>query len=311
MEALTDTPLSLWIGFTVLVAVVIAIDLGIGQRRAHAPSMKEAATWTMAWVSSALLFNYGIYRELGSQRALEFLTGYIIEYSLSVDNLFVFIMIFSFFGVAPDAQPRLLKWGILGAVILRAIFVALGAVLLHHFHWMIYVFGVFLVFTGVKMLQHSDEEVHPDKNPLVKLTCRLLPVHSHYDGAHFFTKVEGRRMATPLLVALVAVESTDVVFALDSIPAIYGITSDPFIVYTSNIFAIMGLRALFFLLAGAMALFRHLKTGVAAVLIFVGTKMAIDGFYHISIHVSLGVIFTILALSILISLRERPAASAP
>ncbi|MEK8023826.1 MAG: TerC family protein, partial [Candidatus Hydrogenedentota bacterium] len=250
----------------------------------------------------ALIFNYWLYRTAGREKALEFLTGYIIEYSLSVDNLFVFIMIFTFFGVGPDAQPRLLKWGIIGAVVLRAIFVALGAALLHHFHWMIYVFGAFLVFTGFKMMGHGEEEVHPNDNPLVKLTCRLIPVKTDYDGVRFFSVMNGKRVATPLLVALVAIESTDVVFALDSIPAIYGITSDPFIVYTSNIFAIMGLRALFFLLAGAMGIFQYLKMGVAIVLIFVGGKMVAASIYEIGINVSLAVVFGILGLSILASI---------
>ncbi len=299
MDALAQTPLSLWIGFTALFLVLIAIDLGIGQRRAHAPSLKEAGAWSAAWILAALLFNYGIYVVEGPAKALEFLTGYLIEKSLSVDNLFVFIMLFTFFGVERDVQPRLLKWGIVGAVVLRAIFVAVGAALLHEFHWMIYVFGLFLVFTGFKMMAHDEEEqVHPERNPLVRLTCRLLPVHSSFDGPHFFTRVNGKLMATPLLVALVAVESTDVIFALDSIPAIFGITSDPFIVYTSNIFAIMGLRALYFLLAGVMGMFRFLKTGVALVLIFVGVKMTIEGWFPIGIGWSLGVVVAILGLSV-------------
>lgn len=302
---------TLWFGFSALVLIVITIDLGLGQRKAHAPSMKEAAFWTAVWISVAMAFNFWLYRVAGSVKAMEFLTGYIIEYSLSVDNLFVFIMIFSFFGVLPEAQPRLLKWGIIGAVILRALFVLAGATLLHHFHWMIYVFGVFLVFTGIKMVSHGEEKIHPEKNPLVKLMCRIFPVKSDYEGTHFFTVMNGKRAATPLLVALVAIESTDVVFAVDSIPAIYGITSDPFIVYTSNIFAIMGLRSLFFLLAGAMGIFHYLKLGVAIVLVFVGIKMTIAGFYPIGINASLATVFGILTLSILASLvknrRERAA----
>lgn len=302
MAILGSTPPILWIAFTLLIGFVIAIDLGVGQRRAHAPSMKEAAVWSVVWIAAALAFNAFIWDVMGPQKALEFLTGYLIEKSLSVDNLFVFIMIFSFFGVAPDAQPRLLKWGILGAVILRAIFVLVGAALLARFHWMIYVFGAFLVFTGIQMMRHDENEsVHPERNPLVKLTCRLLPVHSAFDNAHFFTRVDGKLMATPLLVALVAVESTDVIFALDSIPAIFGITQDPFIVYTSNIFAILGLRALFFLLAGMMGMFRFLKAGVAIVLVFVGVKMTIMGWIHIPIGWSLGVVGSILALSVALS----------
>lgn len=301
-----------WIAFIALAGTMVAVDLGIGQRRAHRPSMREAALWTALWVGAALLFNAGLYLRSGRREALEFFTGYLIEYSLSVDNLFVFVMIFRFFGVAPDAQPRLLKWGILGAVLMRGLFVALGAAVLHHVHATIYVFGLFLVYTGIKMAVHDSVEVHPDRNLMVRLCRRLFPVAGAYDGARFFTRVDGRRAATPLFVALVAVESTDVLFAVDSIPAIFAITTDPFIVFTSNIFAVLGLRALYFLLAGALDRFGYLKYGISAVLVFVGAKMLAGAFdLDVPIEASLAVVVALLAGSIAPSVLRppRPAGS--
>jgi len=297
---------SLWIGFTVFVLAMLALDLGVFHRKAHEVSVKEALTWTGVWVSLALVFNVGVYFWFGSERALEFLTGYVIEKALSVDNIFVFIVVFSAFAVPAKLQHRVLFWGILGALVMRAIFIVVGAALLHRFHWVIYIFGAFLVFTGVKLLLQRGEEVHPERNPLFRLFRRLVPSVSDYrEGA--FTVVEGgKRYATPLLLVLVAIEITDLVFAVDSIPAIFAITNDPFIVFTSNIFAILGLRALYFALAGVMQKFHYLKVGLSLVLVFVGAKMLLAGVYKIPIWASLGMIVGLLGGSIVASLLRPP-----
>jgi len=297
---------SLWIGFTVFVLAMLALDLGVFHRKAHEVSVKEALTWTGVWVSLALVFNVGVYFWFGSERALEFLTGYVLEKALSVDNIFVFIVVFSAFAVPAKLQHRVLFWGILGALVMRAIFIVVGAALLHRFHWVIYIFGAFLVFTGVKLLLQRGEEVHPERNPLFRLFRRLVPSVSDYrEGA--FTVVEGgKRYATPLLLVLVAIEITDLVFAVDSIPAIFAITNDPFIVFTSNIFAILGLRALYFALAGVMQKFHYLKVGLSLVLVFVGAKMLLAGVYKIPIWASLGIIVGLLGGSIVASLLRPP-----
>lgn len=284
---------------------MLALDLGVFHRKAHAVSVREALAWSCVWIFLALLFGLGVYFVRGGEKALEFLTGYVIEWSLSVDNLFVFLVIFSYFAVPPIYQHRVLFWGILGALVMRAIFIAVGAALLSAFHWMIYVFGGFLVFTGITLLFAGDEKIEPEKNPAVRLLRRFMPITAEYHGQRFFVRINGRRWATPLLLVLVVVETTDVIFAVDSIPAIFAITLDPFIVYTSNVFAILGLRALFFLLAGIMEMFRYLKVGLAFVLCFVGVKMVIVDFYKIPIGISLGVVAGILALSILASLIRR------
>jgi tellurite resistance protein TerC len=303
------TPL-LWIGFTAFVLVMLALDLGVFHRRAHAVSHREALFWVFVWVSLAIVFNVGVFLYFGSQRGLEFLTGYLIEYSLSVDNIFVFVLVFRYFAVPADSQHRALFWGILGALVMRAVFILLGAVLIQNFNWIIYVFGAFLVFTGIKMLGGKDVEVHPERNPVVHLFHRFIPVTREYHGAKLFVRQEGRRLATPLLLVLFVVEGTDLVFAVDSIPAIFGVTQDPFIVYTSNIFAILGLRSLYFLLAAAMTQFHYLKVGLGAVLAFVGAKMLISGFFHIPIAASLGVVAALLGGSVIASLL-RPAPASP
>lgn len=300
--------LFLWIVFNVFVLGMLALDLGVFHRKAHAVSLKEALVWCCVWVSLALTFNAGIYIWSGPEKALEFLTGYLIEYSLSVDNVFVFVIIFSYFAVPAAYQHRVLFWGILGALVMRAIFIALGAALLTAFHWMIYVFGGFLIITGIKLLLTGDHKLDPEKNPAVRLVRRVMRVTHEYHGQRFFLRINGHLWVTPLFLVLVVIESTDVIFAMDSIPAIFGITLDPFIVYTSNVFAILGLRALYFLLAGIMDMFRYLKVGLSLVLCFVGAKMMIVDFYKIPIGLSLGVVAGILGVSIVASLVGPPKA---
>jgi tellurite resistance protein TerC len=292
----------LWIFFNLFVLAMLAVDLGIFHRHAHKVTLREALAWSLVWVFLALLFNTGIYHFWGTEKALEFLAGYLIEKSLSVDNIFVFLMIFSYFAVPDVYQHRVLFWGILGALIMRAIFIAVGATLLERFHWTIYIFGGFLIFTGIRMLLAGEEKLHPENNPAVRLLRSLMPVTKDYHGQSFFTRLDGKIYATPLMLVLVVVETTDLLFAVDSIPAIFAVTSDPFIVYTSNVFAILGLRALYFMLAGIMDLFRYLKIGLSLVLIFVGIKMMLIEIYEIPIYVSLAVVAGIMALSILASL---------
>jgi tellurite resistance protein TerC len=293
-----------WIGFNAFVLLMLAIDLGIFNREAHDVSIREAAAWVTVWVSLAFLFNVFLFFEIGRARALEFTTGYLIELSLSVDNIFVFLVIFQYFAVPSKTRHRVLFWGILGALIMRATMIFAGVLLLRRFEWLIYVFGAFLIYTGYKMFKHGDEQIHPEHNPVLRLVRRLVPMTRDYDGPRFFTRQNGKKLATPLLAVLVMIETTDVVFALDSIPAIFAITRDPLIVYTSNIFAILGLRSMFFLLAGVMDRFIYLKTGLAIVLAFVGTKMVISDLYHIPIGISLAVVALVLLTSILASLRK-------
>ena len=307
-----EGPIWLWIGFNVFVLAMLAVDLGVFHRKSHTVSGKEALTWSLVWITLSLIFNAVIYfywdrmmpesSYTNHEAALAFLTGYLIEKSLSVDNIFVFILIFSFFAVPAQYQHRVLFWGILGALLMRGALIAVGAVLLEQFHWIIYVFGAFLIFTGIRMWTHQSEEVHPDKNPVVKFFRRFMPVTETFERDKFFVRRAGKLMATPLFLILLVVESTDLVFAVDSIPAIFAVTHDPFIVYTSNVFAILGLRALYFLLADVMDKFEYLKYGLAAVLTFVGTKMVIVDFYKIPIGISLGVVAGILILSVLASL---------
>jgi len=296
----------LWIGFTVFVLAMLALDLGVFHRKAHEVGVREALIWTGVWISLALVFNVGVYFWFGSERALEFLTGYVIEKALSVDNIFVFIVVFSAFAVPTKLQHRVLFWGILGALVMRAIFIVIGAALLHRFHWVIYIFGAFLVFTGIKLLLQRHAEVHPERNPLFRLFRRFVPSVSDYREGHFTVVEGGKRYATPLLLVLVAIEVTDLVFAVDSIPAIFAITTDPFIVFTSNIFAILGLRALYFALAGIMGKFHYLKVGLSLVLVFVGAKMLVAGFYKIPIWASLGIIVALLGGSMVASLLRPP-----
>jgi tellurite resistance protein TerC len=307
-----DSQVFLWVVFNIFVLGILAVDLLVLHRKAHTVSLREALGWSCVWVSLALAFGVGIYFFQGGEKALEFLTGYVIEWSLSVDNLFVFLVIFSYFSVPPIYQHRVLFWGILGALVLRALFIATGTALLANFHWMIYVFGAFLIFTGIKLLFVGEEKIEPEKNPAVRLVRRFIKITPEYQGQRFFVRKDGKLWATPLFLVLVVVETTDVIFAIDSIPAIFGITLDPFIVYTSNVFAILGLRALFFLLAGVMEMFRYLRVGLSFVLCFVGLKMLIAEFYKIPIGISLGVVGGILMISILASmLKQRQEERAP
>jgi tellurite resistance protein TerC len=293
----------LWIGFNVFVLFMLALDLGVFHRKAHVVTFKESIAWTVVWVSLALLFNLGVAHYMGDQKGLEFFTGYVIEKSLSVDNVFVFVLLFSYFSVPPLYQHKLLFWGVLGALAMRGIMIFLGAALIERFAWTIYVFGAFLILTGIKMIVKREEEIHPERNPLVCWFKKLMPVTNDYRGDKFFVRESGIRMATPLFVVLLLVEFSDLIFAVDSIPAIFAVTKDPFIVYTSNVFAILGLRSLYFALAGVMEKFHFLKIGLGVVLSFVGVKMLLGHTaWKIDTHVSLGVIVVVLATSIIVSL---------
>jgi tellurite resistance protein TerC len=292
--------------FTLFVLALLALDLGVFHRRAHRVSLGEATAWSVFWILLSLSFNLGLYFWRGRQPALEFLTGYILEKSLSMDNVFVFAVIFGYMAVSAEFQHKVLFWGIVGALVMRAAFIGTGVVLIARFHWVLYVFGFFLVITGVKLLREKQVEIQPERNPVVRLARRFLPVTQSYEGAAFFVRHEGRVRATPLLLVLLLVETTDVLFAVDSIPAIFAVTLDPFIVYTSNVCAILGLRALYFVLAGAIPRFRYLRAGLAVVLTFVGVKMLIV-FFDVKIPVgfSLGVICLVLLVAILASLRAE------
>ena len=299
---MTDT-LWLWIGFNLFVLAMLALDLGVFHKKAHVVTVRESITWTIVWVSLAMVFNFGVYHYMGPQKGLEFFTGYVIEKSLSVDNVFVFALLFSYFAVPALYQHKVLFWGILGALIMRAIMIFLGAALIERFTWIIYIFGAFLILTGIKMIVKREEEIHPEKNPLVRWFKKLMPVTSDYRGDRFFVRENGIRMATPLFVVLLMVEFSDLIFAVDSIPAIFAVTKDPFIVYTSNVFAILGLRSLYFALAGVMDKFHYLKIGLGVVLTFVGVKMLLGHTpYKIDTLVSLGVIVGVLTISVLLSL---------
>jgi tellurite resistance protein TerC len=315
MELGTIGSPALWAGFIGLVLALLAIDLGIFHRRAHAVGFREALLWVVVWVGLAVCFNVWVWVEFGHQRGLEFLTGYLIEESLSVDNLFVFLMLFSYFGVPGPLQHRVLFWGILGALVMRAVFILAGAALLSAFHWVIYVFGAFLIITGIRMLTHHGVEFHPERNLALRLFCKLVPSVSEYEGNKFIVRRNGRRYATPLLAVLVTVEAADVMFAVDSIPAIFAVTRDPFIVFTSNIFAILGLRALYFVLARVVDRWRYLSVGLSIVLCFIGAKMLLSEVYKIPTPTSLAVVATVLGASMLISfLRpepEKPKADLP
>ncbi len=294
----------LFVAFTVFVLGMLAIDLGVFHRQAHAVSLKEAAVWSVVWISLALAFNAGVAAFLGPQAGLEFLTGYLIEKALSVDNIVVFVLIFSYFAVPSQYQHRVLFWGVLGALLMRAAMILAGAYLIEQFHWIIYVFGAFLVVTGVRMATQSEHAIEPESNPVVRLVRRLFPVTGEYHGQSFFVRqamTPGgalRLAATPLFVVLVLVETTDLIFAVDSIPAIFAVTQDPFLVYTSNVFAILGLRSLYFLLAGVIHKFHFLKLGLSVVLCFVGAKMLLTDLYHVPMGLSLGFIAAVLAVAV-------------
>jgi tellurite resistance protein TerC len=295
-----------WISFIVIILFLMSIDLGIFHRHAHAVSVREALCWSVFWIILSLSFGFWIYRCFGKQYGLEFYAGYLIEYALSVDNVFVFILIFSYFAVPPKLHHRVLFWGILGALLMRAAFIVAGAALISAFHWVIYLFGFFLVFTGAKILWQGDAEVKPEQNPAVKLFRRIVPMTEDYQSGKFFVRRLGKFMATPLALVLVTVEFTDLVFATDSIPAIFGVTKDPFIVYTSNVCAILGLRSMYFLLAAVVHRFAYLGTGLGIVLMFIGVKMLISGFCSIPIGLSLVIVASILACAVICSVIWPP-----
>jgi len=292
----------LWLGFNAFVLVMLALDLGVFHRKNHTVRVKEALAWTVVWITLALLFNAGVWHYRGGEAGLQFLAGYLIEKSLSVDNLFVFLIVFSAFQVPAVFQHKILFWGVLGALIMRAALILVGGALLARFHGMIYLFGGFLILTGIKLLVQKEEAPRLENNIAVRLVRKWFPMTTNYAGGHFFTVEAGRRLATPMFLVLVTIEFTDLVFALDSIPAIFAVTPDPFIVYTSNVFAILGLRSLYFALSGVMTLFSRLKTGLALILAFVGVKMLIVDTVKIPIGASLGVIGGILGLSVLASI---------
>lgn len=305
MEHSIGTPL-FWTSFVAVVLILLAVDLGIFHRRAHAVSFREATAWSIFWILLSVLFGLWISLHFGRQHGLEFFAGYLIEKALSVDNIFVFILIFSYFSVPAKLHHRVLFWGILGALIMRAVFIATGAALIQTFHWVIYIFGAFLVFTGFKILCKGETEVDPQKNPVVRLFQKIVPMTNGFESGQFFQRHAGKIAATPLALTLVTVEVTDLVFAVDSIPAIFGITRDPFLIYTSNVCAILGLRALYFLLAAVVNRFVYLGTGLGIILMFIGVKMLLSGFIAIPISLSLAFVTAILAGSILLSLLCPP-----
>ncbi len=295
-----------WILFGVFILTMLAIDLGLMNRKSHAVSLQEAVITSLSWMGLALLFNVLVYFLKGSEAALQFLAGYCIEESLSVDNLFVFLLIFKFFNVPSLYLHRVLFWGIFGAIVMRAIFISTGIALVTRFHWMIYLFGGFLVFTGIKMALQKEKALQPENNPLLKLFRRFFPVSDTVDNGKFFTRQTDRFVATPLFVVLLFIETTDVIFAVDSIPAVFAISLDPFIVFTSNIFAILGLRALFFVLASMMERFHLLNYGLSVILILVGVKMLVEAFYPIPIAIALGGLAMILTISVVASMLFPP-----
>ncbi|GAB3839484.1 TerC family protein [Hymenobacter jeollabukensis] len=292
-----------WVGFNLFVLAMLLLDLLVFNRQAHVVRMREALSWSAFWIALSLAFNYLIYRQMGREPAINFLTGYLLEKALSVDNLFVFLLIFTYFKVPPQYQHRILFWGVLGALVLRAAFIVLGAALISKFSWTLYLLGAFLVYTGVKMATSSgDPNIDPENNPVVKFLSRHLPITARYEGGRFFVRREKLLFATPLFVVLVMVETTDVVFAADSIPAILAVTQDKFIVYTSNVFALLGLRALYFALAGLMTLFHYLHYGLALILVFIGGKLLLHDFFVVPTEWALGVVAALLALSVVFSL---------
>lgn len=299
------TPL-LWVGFNLFVLIALALDLGVFHRQAHKIRIREAAFWSVVWMSLALGFGYFVWHWFGAQRGLEYFTGYVIEKALSIDNLFVFLVIFRTFQVDEQVQHRVLAWGILGALVMRGVMIAAGAALIARFHWILPAFGVFLVYTGLHMLWKRGKQVHYERNPIFRFASTHLRVSREYHGPRFFVRQAGQLFATPLFLVLLVIEITDVTFAVDSVPAIFGITRDAFVVYSSNVFAILGLRALYFLLSDLLQYLRYLGYGLAAVLMFIGVKMVIEPWFHISVHVSLAVVGGILLLATLISLWVGP-----
>lgn len=301
-----ETPIIFWIIFNAFVLLMLALDLGVFHRKSHVVTLKEALSWTAVWILLALIFNGIIYYWKGQQQALEFFTGYLVEKALSVDNIFVFIMIFSYFHVPAQYQHKVLFWGIIGALIMRVIFIFAGVALIEKFHFTIYVFGAILIYTGFKMFNHNKVKIDPDKNPVIRFFRRFMPVTDTLHQDKFFVKIEGRNFATPLFLVLILIETTDLIFAVDSIPAILAITQDQFIVFTSNVFAILGLRSLYFALAGIVHRFWLLSYGLAIVLVFVGIKMMLIDFYKIPIQWSLIFIATVITMSVLLSFKITP-----
>jgi tellurite resistance protein TerC len=294
--------LPLWIGFNALVLLMLILDLGVFHRKAHTVTLKEAGIWSAVWIGLSIVFGIIVYITRGSESGLQFFSGYLIEKALSVDNIFVFVMLFTYFKVPGEYQHRVLFWGIIGALIMRAIMIIVGAALIERFSWIMYVFGVFLVYTGIRMATHDNSERDPSHNPVVRLARRFLPMTDKYHGQSFLVREGGRLLATPLLLVLLVVETTDLLFATDSIPAVFAVTTDVFIVYTSNVFAILGLRALYFLIAGLMQRLRHLQYGLSAILVFVGLKMLLRDIYHITTPVSLFFIIAVLTIVVITSL---------
>lgn len=291
----------LWGTFNLFVLGMLALDLGVFHRKSHDVGLREALTWTGVWITLAMLFNLFVYYYFDQEKAIEFFTGYVIEKSLSVDNIFVIIMIFSYFKVPTSYQHKVLFWGILGALVMRVIFILAGIELIHRFHWLIYIFGGFLIITGIRMLTAGEAKLEPEKNPLAKLARKLFPFTESFEGDRFFVRRDTKLWATPLFLVVVLIEATDLIFAVDSIPAILAISEDPFIVYTSNVFAILGLRSLYFALAGVEKYFQYLKYGLSTILVFVGIKMSITDLYKIPVDLSLIVIVFILAISMIAS----------
>ncbi len=322
---MSDHSIWLWVGFNTFILLMLLVDLGLFNRKTHSITYKEATIWSAVWITLALIFGGGVFYYLGNKAGVEYITGYLIEKSLSVDNLFVFLLLFSYFKVPSKYQHRVLFWGVLGALVMRAAMIFLGAALIQRFEWIIFVFGAFLVYTGLQMFKEQETEIHPEENPVVKLILRWIPITRHYEGQKFFTHINGRRHGTLLLLVLIVVEVTDLIFAVDSIPAIFAITKDTFIIYTSNVFAILGLRSLYFLLAGVVEKFHYLRIGLAIVLTFIGVKMllplvvkgielaleaggaaslvpVVARFEHIPIGVSLGVVAFVLVASVVASM---------
>jgi tellurite resistance protein TerC len=303
-----STQLIWWLVFGVLVIALLALDLGVFHRRARVIRVREALIWSAVWISLSLIFNLGIYFAFGTDRAVNFFTGYLVEKSLSVDNLFVFLVIFTYFNVPANAQHKVLFWGIMGAIIIRGIFIFAGVAIIERLHWVIYIFGAFLVYTGIRLFLHRDRKVHPEHNPFLRLCRRFMPVTRDYHEDRFCLREAGRLFITPLFLVVLVVETTDILFAVDSIPAVLSITLDPFIVYTSNIFAILGLRALYFALAGVTLRLHYLSYGLSLILVFLGFKMLFSGFYRLPVWVALGVVAGILAISTIASfLRPKKA----
>lgn len=299
----------LWILFNVFVLLMLILDLGVFHKKAHEVKIKEAVIWSIVWISLALIFNAGVYHYMGEQKAVEFLTAYLIEKALSVDNIFVFILIFSFFKVPAEYQHKVLFWGVLGALVMRIILIIAGVALIENFHWVIYVFGLFLVYTGIKMITHKDKKFDPEKNPVVKAARKRFNISGEFHGSRFFFRQNGALWATPLFLVLLLIEVSDLIFAVDSIPAVLAVSTDTFIVYTSNVFAILGLRSLYFALAGMVDKFKYLSYGLAAVLVFVGIKMMISGVFKFPTLYSLLIIISILIISVLLSIlkpEKRP-----